>query len=224
MEDLHLVLIPDGNRRWARERGKKRLEGHMAGAEKLVETLEWTEDYPEIGKVTAWGLSRDNYDKRSEEEINDLNRVYERFLGRMADEGSTVHEYQIDVEYIGDLSVLQEGPRSELERLVESTEGYSGKELNIAVGYDYRDELAGYELEEDKDELREQIREGSDLEKIDVFLRYGEGSPHLSGFAPMALLEDATLHFPGKNWPEAEESDIEEALEGHEDREHTRGA
>ncbi|HDJ30438.1 MAG TPA: isoprenyl transferase, partial [bacterium] len=29
----HIVLLPDGNRRWARERGLPTIQGHLAGFE-----------------------------------------------------------------------------------------------------------------------------------------------------------------------------------------------
>ena len=41
MEELkipnHVGIIMDGNRRWAKERGKKSIDGHLAGANNIME-------------------------------------------------------------------------------------------------------------------------------------------------------------------------------------------
>jgi len=64
----HVGVILDGNRRWARNAGAESEIGHAAGARKIVELLEWCEEF-NIPHVTLWLLSTDNL-SRSEREIS----------------------------------------------------------------------------------------------------------------------------------------------------------
>ncbi|MBN1366554.1 MAG: undecaprenyl diphosphate synthase family protein, partial [Dehalococcoidales bacterium] len=36
----HVAIIPDGNRRWASEKGLPRLQGHEVGAERMFQIVE----------------------------------------------------------------------------------------------------------------------------------------------------------------------------------------
>ena len=64
----HIVVIPDGNRRWARSRGLMAFLGHEEGAKRLEEILEAALDL-KIPYFTFWGTSLDNVTKRSKEEV-----------------------------------------------------------------------------------------------------------------------------------------------------------
>ena len=72
----HIGLIPDGNRRWARERGLEFWEGHREGAGKTELFIEWFIDHEDISEVTFYGLSEENF-KRSAEELEKLYKLYE---------------------------------------------------------------------------------------------------------------------------------------------------
>ena len=55
----HVGVILDGNRRWARSVGESTRHGHQAGADKIADLLEWSEDIG-VEVVTLWMLSTDN--------------------------------------------------------------------------------------------------------------------------------------------------------------------
>jgi undecaprenyl diphosphate synthase len=65
---MHVALIPDGNRRWAKKRGLPLWQGHIEGAKTLEKILEkaWEMKIPYF---TFWGSSLDNITKRSKEEV-----------------------------------------------------------------------------------------------------------------------------------------------------------
>jgi len=67
---VHVALIPDGNRRWAKEHGAPALEGHRRGAEAMHTTVEHLVAR-EIKYLTVWGFSTDNW-RRSGSEVNNL--------------------------------------------------------------------------------------------------------------------------------------------------------
>ncbi len=66
----HIAIIMDGNGRWAKERGKIRLEGHRAGAASLERILRYA---GEIGVkyLTVYAFSTENW-KRPQKEVNGL--------------------------------------------------------------------------------------------------------------------------------------------------------
>ncbi|MEK7573689.1 MAG: polyprenyl diphosphate synthase [Patescibacteria group bacterium] len=74
----HLLIIPDGNGRWAKKRGKPTFEGHRKGAEVLKKILNDLQQLP-IKYVTVWGFSSDNW-KRNSEEVSGLMRIFKQYL------------------------------------------------------------------------------------------------------------------------------------------------
>lgn len=67
----HVLIIPDGNGRWAEQDNKFVLSGHKKGAEQIKTILRDLSELEEIHIVTLWGFSADNW-KRSKKEVNGL--------------------------------------------------------------------------------------------------------------------------------------------------------
>jgi len=67
---LPLQIIMDGNRRWAKTRGKLAIAGHNAGADALLETIDACLEWGVRG-VTAYAFSSENW-RRSAEEVSAL--------------------------------------------------------------------------------------------------------------------------------------------------------
>ncbi len=64
----HIVLFPDGNRRWAKERGLPTLQGHWKGYQNLLKFCQWCSKRG-VKILTAFGFSTENW-KRTKEEVN----------------------------------------------------------------------------------------------------------------------------------------------------------
>ena len=75
----HLVIIPDGDRRWAMKRGLPALEGHRQGAKTAERLIRACRDWG-IQTLTLWGMSTDNVDKRSPQEVNALMGIFENLF------------------------------------------------------------------------------------------------------------------------------------------------
>ncbi|MFM7861108.1 MAG: undecaprenyl diphosphate synthase family protein, partial [Candidatus Nanopelagicaceae bacterium] len=69
----HIGIIVDGNRRWAKENTVEASSGHQAGADKILEFLNWCEA-AQVKLVTIWLLSTDNF-KRSQQELDELLKI-----------------------------------------------------------------------------------------------------------------------------------------------------
>jgi len=74
----HLLIIPDGNGRWAKKLGKYPLEGHKKGAEVIKKVLNDLSDLP-IKYVTVWGFSSDNW-RRAPWEVSGLMKIFEQYV------------------------------------------------------------------------------------------------------------------------------------------------
>ena len=76
---LHIFIIPDGNRRWAKENGLTLpSEGHFKGQEVFRSIIREIWQFG-VTHLTIWGLSRDNFYSRSDLEISSK---YPRLCGR----------------------------------------------------------------------------------------------------------------------------------------------
>ncbi len=136
----HIGIIMDGNRRFARDTGlSSPILGHEQGARKLQELLDWCFER-EIRIVTVWCFSLENF-QRSAAEVEGLLRLFEDKTREMA-QGEEVHQNRIRVRYIGRLDLLPESLRQEIGRLEAATASYERYQLNIAMAYGGRQEIA----------------------------------------------------------------------------------
>ena len=81
---LHLAIIPDGNRRWAKPRGLKPWKGHEAAINVLQDVIEHCRKDDRIGTLTMWLFSTENW-KRDPLEISKLMGMLEKFLRKRKD-------------------------------------------------------------------------------------------------------------------------------------------
>ena len=232
----HLGFIMDGNRRFARQAGfASALAGHRLGAEKLHEVLRWCHDAG-IPVVTVWCFSLENF-QRSAKEVEDLLGLFEDKTREMAD-GGQVHEHHIRVRFIGKLELLPESLRREIRRVEQATCGYDRLQLNIAMAYGGREEIADAFRRRIKAGIEEgkavdEVLESLDADSISSYLyTSGQPEPDLilrtsgevrhSGFL---LWQSAysEFYFSEMNWPAFREIDFLRALRSFHERQRRYG-
>ena len=74
----HVLIIPDGNGRWAKRINSMPIIGHHQGFKVLKEVLRGLQDLP-IHTITIWGFAADNW-KRSKKEVTELMKLFEEGL------------------------------------------------------------------------------------------------------------------------------------------------
>jgi len=138
----HLVIIPDGNRRWAKLRRLPASEGHREGVKTAKNLMRACQDW-KIQTLTIWGISTDNIEKRSPQEVNTLFLMFEKLftdkkiLNEWINEGTKV-------KFIGRQDRIGENRPSLLKAIKEVEEKTKGNQKsNLVFGLDYggRDEL-----------------------------------------------------------------------------------
>jgi undecaprenyl diphosphate synthase len=127
----------DGNGRWASERNLARTEGHAAGEQALVDTVDAALEL-EISWLTVYAFSTENW-RRPIAEVRYLMNFNEQLLLRRRDE---LNDKGVRIKFVGrrDWRI----PRRLLRRIEESevlTEQNSRLTLSIAFNYGSRAEL-----------------------------------------------------------------------------------
>jgi short-chain Z-isoprenyl diphosphate synthase len=136
----HLGIILDGNRRHGRSLGiTEPRELYDIGANKLDEVLEWCLELA-IPTVTLWVFSTDNFHRPAAEVSGILASIEAKLRALAAD--PAIHRRRVQVRAIGCLALLPEPVLAAIAAAERATAGYDGLELNIAVAYGGRQEIA----------------------------------------------------------------------------------
>ncbi len=130
----HVGVILDGNRRWAKSFGEPAAHGHQRGAEKIEDFLRWSEEFG-VEVVTLWMLSTDNL-RRESTELTALFDIIEDAVRHLAN----TKRWRLRV--VGQLDLLPDKLSSNLRELQAQTANVKGLEVNVAIGYGGRHEIA----------------------------------------------------------------------------------
>lgn len=215
----HLVIIPDGNRRWARAKGLAPWAGHAAGAENTEKLIRFALKRG-VDCITFWGSSIDNLTKRPVQEKKALLDIYKEYFERML-AGSDIHENEIKVNFIGRWEEqFPESLKRVLYALVGKTRNYEKKIINFMLAYNGDDEmLSAIAKIHDKYEkgikiTAQMVKENlmtADLPAVDYLIRTG-GDAHLSAGFMMWDMANAQLCFVPDEYPDFNEEKLEKAL------------
>ena len=229
----HVAVMLDGNRRWAERRnGAKAAHGHAAGANKIFEFLNWCDEIG-INLVTLYMLSTDNLAKRESGELHDLLKI----IGETASEIAKLQRWRIRL--VGDRESLPHELRTEIETAEAATAKLTGPEVNLAVGYGGRKEIA----DAMRSILRQHSTEGTTIEQLaelldpelitqhlytggqpdpDLIIRTS-GEQRLSGFL-LWQSSNSELYFEEALWPDFRKVDFLRAIRAFESRHRRYGA
>lgn len=136
-QQLHIAIIPDGNRRWARKRRLNPWDGHKVAIENFRKLTTWCRDDPRVKIFTVWCFSTENW-KRDPKEIEMLMSMLEEYLnnerkGLMENNTRFVHSGRKD-RIPSSLAAL-------IAEVEEETNNNSDNILHLAVDYGGKDEM-----------------------------------------------------------------------------------
>jgi len=138
---VHLSIIPDGNRRFAKRLLENPGKGHEWGTEKLKKVLEWCRELG-IKNVTFYTLSLENLDKRPKEELDFLFTLARKELNDIINNPKNwTHETRTKLRFFGQLQKLPKDLQEKMERIGEMTKHYKNYSLNLAIAYGGRQEI-----------------------------------------------------------------------------------
>lgn len=137
LKKIHVAIIPDGNRRWAKQHVLQPWQGHTEGVAAFRRLVDWAYNDARVGTMTIWGFSTDNW-SRDSQEITQLMRLYEQFL---ADERPTFHEKQTRLVHAGRTDRIPASLAELLAAVAAETADYQQFTLQLALDYGGRDEM-----------------------------------------------------------------------------------
>jgi len=132
----HIVIIPDGNRRWARARGLNTFEGHRKGFDNAVKICKAARSWG-IHTITLWGFSTENWD-RSVEEIGYLMKLYEKLIDSYLKEAK---EDDVRIIHLGRKDRLPKSLLNKIAHAEEETFKNKTYIMNIAIDYGGQDDI-----------------------------------------------------------------------------------
>jgi len=208
---LHLAIIPDGNRRWAKRAALRPWEGHEAGMTSFKEILLWAVKQPQLGVLTIWGFSTENWN-RSEAEVSHLMKYYEQWL---VEQRQVFHEHKTRLIHSGRRDRIPASLAKLLEDVVRETKHYTDFTLNFALDYGGKDEIvrAVNKLLGETTITEESLRAGfdhPDMPDIDIIVRTS-GEQRISNFF-MWQGAYAELFFINCFFPDLKVADLENVL------------
>ncbi|OWK34554.1 isoprenyl transferase [Fimbriiglobus ruber] len=172
----HIAVIMDGNGRWAVERGKPRVEGHLRGADVVRATV--TECCKlGIDQLTLYCFSAENW-KRPKAEVDFLMSLLKQYL---LDERDLIRDENIRFTVIGRRDGIPDDVLAEMDHNISASAGNTGLTLCLAINYGGRTEIVDAVRK-----LAEEVRRGElDPSQID--------EDHISGALYTAGMRDPDL-------------------------------
>jgi len=223
---FHVAIIMDGNGRWARERGRPRAAGHVAGTRVVRRTVETA---PTLGitTLTLYAFSSDNW-RRPSGEVDHLMRLFRTHLGS---ECARLRERGVRLSVIGRRDRLPKPLVRRIMHVEERTSGGASLHLRLAIDYSARDALLAAASRFAGDgprtrqaferHLAEAIHAPGASGDVDLLIRTG-GEQRLSDFL---LWESAyaELFFTDVLWPDFAVADLTAAVRAFHARERRFG-
>lgn len=208
----HIAIIMDGNRRWAKERNLPSAVGHKKGVDALKAAMRACDDFG-IKYLTVYAFSTENWNRKPEE----VNFLMDLLGQTLKNELKEMHENNVVISFIGDISQLSTKLQDILANAIETTKNNTGVNLQIAFNYGSRAEIvkAVKEIVEsgEKDITEETISKHlytSNIPDPDLLIRTG-GEMRVSNYLlwQIAYSEFIVLE---KFWPEFDKETLKECI------------
>jgi len=225
----HVAIIMDGNGRWAKEQGQDRLYGHFHGVESVRSIVEGSAELG-IEYLTLYAFSTENWERPQYEVVG----LMELLVNTIQKELDDLHKNNIRLHVIGDLNMLADYTRNELNAALSKTAANTGMNLVIALSYSGRWELLNavkniaHDVKTGKVNV-EEIDQGtlqkylctSDFPDPELMIRTS-GEYRISNFL-LYQLAYAELYFTNVRWPDFRKENLYEALVDFQNRERRFG-
>ena len=225
----HIAIIMDGNGRWARQRGKERSEGHIAGMNSLRETVRNAAEAG-VKYLTVYAFSTENWGRPQAE----VDALMELICKGVEMESEELAKVGIRVRTIGDRSRFSEKVQASLEKIEQMTQAGENMTFVLALNYSSRSEMttavqniakrvaAGeIKAEEIDEKMISESLYTSFMPDPDLIIRTS-GECRLSNFL-MWQASYSEFYFTPTLWPDFDKAELEKALEAYSARDRRYG-
>ena len=195
----HIGLIPDGNRRWAQDKGLQKKDGYEYGLNPGLQALKLAEEYG-ISEITYYGFTTDNC-KRPKEQI-------EAFQKSCVDAVNLIAKENVSLLIIGNHKSTM-FPKELIKYTKRTNVGSGGSKVNFLVNYGWDWDMSNLS----RTTSRKNIMDGlysKDISRIDLILRWG-GRKRLSGFLPVQSVY-SDIYTIDELWPDFKPEQFHDAM------------
>lgn len=199
----HIGIIPDGNRRWAKEHGLNKQDGYEYGLQPGLKLLKKAQDMG-IKEITYYGFTVDNC-KRPAEQFKAFQKACVDAVNLLTKEGA-------DLLVIGNYE-SKCFPEELYPYTTRKSVNGGGMKVNFLVNYGWQWDLSHIEVDGKP--------YSSDISRMDLIIRWG-GMRRLSGFLPIqSVYSDFCVidHY----WPDYTDEDLDYALDWYSKQDVTLG-
>ena len=221
----HVAIIMDGNGRWASNRGKDRVFGHMNGVDSVRAAVK-TAVKVGVKNLTLYAFSTENWIRPQEE----VNALMDLLVTTLVNESEELLEQGVKLSTIGDLSALPEKCQTSLNKAVLSNPQECKLNLILALNYSSKWEItsavkaiieAGMQAYDVTEEAISNHLATAGTPDPELMIRTS-GENRISNFM-LWQLAYAEFHFSSVLWPDFREEHFIEALIDYQHRDRRFG-
>ena len=220
----HVVIIPDGNRRWAKGKGLTIIKGHEKSA-KFENIKSLLEEANKLGVkyLSVWGFSTENWGRPAMEK----QFLFGLMISNLDDFKKYAKENNIRFRHLGRKDRLPRGVVSALNSLEDETKNCDGLKVQFLLDYGGRDEIIravrkileeGGEIDEEK---FKSYLDTAGMPDVELIIRTG-GEKRLSGLMPFQA-SYAEIYFTDKYFPDFNPGDLSDAVKWFSERKRNFG-
>lgn len=216
----------DGNGRWAKRRGKERVEGHIEGVQRLRDAIKASARWG-VRYLTVYAFSTENWGRPEAE----VNAIMELFCKSVINESPELQQQGVRVQVMGDRAGFSEKVLAYIDRIERETAAGERLTLVLAFNYSSRSELtkAVQQIATEVVEGRLAVDEIDSQTVADHLLSAGVPDPDLlirtSGECRLSnfllwQVAYSEFYFTEVLWPDFTEEEFDRAIESymHRDR------
>jgi len=206
-DKMHVGIVMDGNRRYAKKRGiAPNFRGHLYGKKSLERFLKYWIKMEEPKYISLFAFSLYNLKNRNFVERAFLFKLIEGGFRELL-ETEEIFDDKIRISFLGNRRNCPKSLKGLMKKIENATKSHNGKFLNFCVCYDGQEEIVNSfnsmmknGMTKADDAVIKKYLYTKNLPPVDLMIRTG-GEKRISGF----LLWDisyAELIFREKTWPE----------------------
>jgi len=211
----HIAIIPDGNRRWAKNKKLPSILGHKKGFDRAMEIIDVCYDLG-VKVITLYGFSTENWN-RAKDEVDYLAKLFVNFFDKNIEK---FRKRGIKLIHLGEISRFSPDFQQRIKNGVAQTKNNSKMTVQLALNYGGRDEIRraiqsivekGIKPEEISEETIRNALDSKDTPDPDLIIRTS-GEERLSGFL-LWQSAYAELYFRDINWPDFTKTELKKAID-----------
>ena len=225
----HIIIIMDGNGRWAEQNGLTRSAGHKAGVKVLRNLIEHAVQL-ELKILTVYAFSRENWQRPKKE----VELLLDLFISSLESEVKDLHENNIKLNFIGETDKFSEKLKKSMSKSESLTSNNSKLTLNVALNYSGRwdiynallsiiDDMTAKKIT--KNDVNEELINTklslADYDEPDLLIRTG-GEKRLSNYL-LWQIAYTELYFTNTLWPDFNTDQFDLALDWYAKRQRRFG-